>query len=72
MRLFLFLTLQKLKYPISVFFIVVNEFCERFSYYGMRSKAIIWLFLIWFDLTVVVLTNTQLHWNADGVIDFIP
>lgn len=29
---------QKLKYPTSVFFIIVNEFCERFSYYGMKSK----------------------------------
>lgn len=25
-------------YPLSIFFIVVNEFCERFSYYGMRGK----------------------------------
>lgn len=32
--------LQKLcgsNYPLSVAFIVVNEFCERFSYYGMRG-----------------------------------
>lgn len=29
--------LQKLKYPRSIFFIISNEFCERFSYYGMRS-----------------------------------
>ncbi|XP_001603652.2 peptide transporter family 1 [Nasonia vitripennis] len=28
---------QKLKYPKSVFFIICNEFCERFSYYGMRT-----------------------------------
>ncbi|XP_014236153.1 peptide transporter family 1 [Trichogramma pretiosum] len=27
----------KLKYPKSVFFIVSNEFCERFAYYGMRT-----------------------------------
>ncbi|KAF7274005.1 hypothetical protein GWI33_013306, partial [Rhynchophorus ferrugineus] len=27
---------KKLPYPKSVFFIVSNEFCERFSYYGMR------------------------------------
>lgn len=26
------------KFPKSVFFIIGNEFCERFSYYGMRSK----------------------------------
>lgn len=32
--------LQKLPYPKSVFFIVSNEFCERFSFYGMRSKYI--------------------------------
>lgn len=25
-------------YPLSIFFIVVNEFCERFSYYGMRGN----------------------------------
>uniref|UniRef100_A0A8C2UEE9 Solute carrier family 15 member 2 n=1 Tax=Coturnix japonica TaxID=93934 RepID=A0A8C2UEE9_COTJA len=24
-------------YPLSIAFIVVNEFCERFSYYGMRG-----------------------------------
>ncbi|CAB0040183.1 unnamed protein product [Trichogramma brassicae] len=29
--------LRKLKYPKSVFFIVSNEFCERFAYYGMRT-----------------------------------
>uniref|UniRef100_A0A8C7K8Y5 Solute carrier family 15 member 1a n=1 Tax=Oncorhynchus kisutch TaxID=8019 RepID=A0A8C7K8Y5_ONCKI len=27
-------------YPLSIFFIVVNEFCERFSYYGMRGEPI--------------------------------
>lgn len=30
---------EKIPYPKSVFFIVVNEFCERFNYYGMRSKC---------------------------------
>lgn len=28
-------------YPLSIFFIVVNEFCERFSYYGMRGENIL-------------------------------
>lgn len=28
-----------LKYPRSIPFIVLNEFCERFNYYGMRSKT---------------------------------
>ncbi|XP_047496619.1 solute carrier family 15 member 2-like isoform X2 [Penaeus chinensis] len=34
---------KKLGYPKSVFFIIGNEFCERFSYYGM--KAILTLYL---------------------------
>lgn len=29
---------EKLKYPRSIPFIVSNEFCERFNYYGMRSE----------------------------------
>ncbi|XP_041822638.1 solute carrier family 15 member 1b [Chelmon rostratus] len=38
-------------YPISIFFIVVNEFCERFSYYGMRAVLVLYLtyFLKWSD-----------------------
>lgn len=36
-------TEKKIPYPRSVFFIVGNEFCERFSYYGM--KAILPLYL---------------------------
>lgn len=35
---------KSLKYPKSVFFIIGNEFCERFSYYGMRT--ILSLFMI--------------------------
>ncbi|KAJ4436486.1 hypothetical protein ANN_16517 [Periplaneta americana] len=34
---------QKPKYPKSVFFIITNEFCERFSYYGMRTILAIYL-----------------------------
>ncbi|KAM9851239.1 solute carrier family 15 member 1-like [Aulostomus maculatus] len=38
-------------YPISIFFIVVNEFCERFSYYGMRAVLVLYFkyFLSWSD-----------------------
>ncbi|XP_048388619.2 solute carrier family 15 member 1-like [Stegostoma tigrinum] len=38
-----------LGFPISIFFIVVNEFCERFSYYGMRAVLVLYLryFLRW-------------------------
>ncbi|KAL4824278.1 hypothetical protein H8958_017856 [Nasalis larvatus] len=39
-------------YPLSIAFIVVNEFCERFSYYGM--KAVLILYFLYF-----------LHWNED-------
>lgn len=31
------------KYPKSVFFILGNEFCERFSFYGMRAVLILYL-----------------------------
>ena len=33
-----FFIIQKLPYPKSILFIVGNEFCERFSYYGMKGK----------------------------------
>uniref|UniRef100_A0A671XTK6 Solute carrier family 15 member 2 n=1 Tax=Sparus aurata TaxID=8175 RepID=A0A671XTK6_SPAAU len=39
-------------YPLSICFIVVNEFCERFSYYGM--KALLTLYFL-----------TYLHWDKD-------
>lgn len=29
---------ETLPYPKQIIFIIGNEFCERFSYYGMRSK----------------------------------
>uniref|UniRef100_A0A3Q0SWS7 Solute carrier family 15 member 1 n=1 Tax=Amphilophus citrinellus TaxID=61819 RepID=A0A3Q0SWS7_AMPCI len=36
-------------YPLSIFFIIVNEFCERFSYYGMRTVLVLYFkyFLLW-------------------------
>ncbi|XP_059826468.1 solute carrier family 15 member 1-like isoform X1 [Hypanus sabinus] len=41
--------LNILGYPISICFIVVNEFCERFSYYGMRAVLVLYFryFLRW-------------------------
>uniref|UniRef100_A0A671XJS1 Solute carrier family 15 member 1 n=1 Tax=Sparus aurata TaxID=8175 RepID=A0A671XJS1_SPAAU len=43
------LIIKVLGYPISIFFIVVNEFCERFSYYGMRAVLVLYFkyFLRW-------------------------
>lgn len=34
---------KKKPFPKSVFFIVGNEFCERFSYYGMRTVLTLYL-----------------------------
>ena len=34
---------QKLPYPKSVFFIIGNEFCERFSFYGMVAVLSLYL-----------------------------
>ena len=33
-----FVIFQRLPYPKSIGFIVGNEFCERFSFYGMKGK----------------------------------
>ena len=33
---------EKIPYPKSIPFILTTEFCERFSYYGMRGSKI-WL-----------------------------
>ena len=32
-----------LGYPISIPFIIANEFCERFSYYGMMGESLFFL-----------------------------
>nr|BAM67012.1 peptide transporter 1 [Anguilla japonica] len=47
-------------YPISIFFIVVNEFCERFSYYGMRAVLVLYFryFLRWDDDTATSIYHT--------------
>jgi len=34
---------KKLPYPKSVFFIISNEFCERFNFYGMRTILALYL-----------------------------
>ncbi|GCC30551.1 hypothetical protein chiPu_0009002 [Chiloscyllium punctatum] len=38
-------------YPLSILFVVVNEFCERFSYYGMKAILTLYFtnFLYWDD-----------------------
>jgi solute carrier family 15 oligopeptide transporter 1 len=34
---------KQYKYPFQIFFIVINEFCERFNYYGMRTILALYL-----------------------------
>lgn len=34
---------QKNEYPKTVFLIILNEFCERFSYYGIRTVLFLYL-----------------------------
>ncbi|KAM4046595.1 solute carrier family 15 member 1 [Anomaloglossus baeobatrachus] len=47
-------------YPLSIFFIVINEFCERFSYYGMRAVLVLYFkyFLRWDDNLSTVVYHT--------------
>merc|ERR1712241_1442921 len=33
---------KKRPYPKSLFFIIGNEFCERFSYYGMKAILVLY------------------------------
>ncbi|GAB1299190.1 Solute carrier family 15 member 1 [Apodemus speciosus] len=49
-----------LGYPLSIFFIVVNEFCERFSYYGMRALLVLYFrnFLGWDDDLATAIYHT--------------
>eukprot|EP00042_Codosiga_hollandica_P043993 m.426273 g.426273 ORF g.426273 m.426273 type:complete len:776 (+) comp56687_c0_seq2:1172-3499(+) len=44
------------QYPISVAFIVAQEFCERFSYYGMKTILAFYFthYYMWSDNTAVV------------------
>ncbi|NWQ68006.1 S15A1 protein, partial [Neopipo cinnamomea] len=47
-------------FPLSIFFIVINEFCERFSYYGMRAVLILYFkyFLHWDDNLATAIYHT--------------
>ncbi|KAL7030430.1 hypothetical protein ACKWTF_006656 [Chironomus riparius] len=52
--------ISKPKYPFSVFFIISNEFCERFNYYGMRTILSIYLTqkLLYSDDTATMLYHS--------------
>lgn len=48
---------KKYPYPKSIFFIISNEFCERFMYYGMRTVLVLYLTrkLFWDDDTATII-----------------
>ncbi|NXB45535.1 S15A1 protein, partial [Leucopsar rothschildi] len=47
-------------FPLSIFFIVINEFCERFSYYGMKAVLTLYFtrFLRWEDNFATAIYHT--------------
>ncbi|NXT68026.1 S15A1 protein, partial [Chaetops frenatus] len=49
-------------FPLSIFFIVINEFCERFSYYGMKAVLTLYFtrFLHWDDNLATAIYHTFL------------
>ncbi|NXM57913.1 S15A1 protein, partial [Illadopsis cleaveri] len=49
-----------LGFPVSIFFIVINEFCERFSYYGMKAVLTLYFtrFLHWDDNFATAIYHT--------------
>ncbi|XP_051841326.1 solute carrier family 15 member 2 [Antechinus flavipes] len=56
-------------YPLSIVFIVTNEFCERFSYYGM--KAVLTLYFLYF-LRWSEDTATSVYHAFSGLCYFTP
>jgi len=50
----------KLKYPRAIPFIISNEFCERFNFYGMKAILVLYLTrkLLYDDDTATVLYHT--------------
>lgn len=51
---------EKLKYPRSIPFIISNEFCERFNFYGMKTILVLYLTrkLFYDDDTATILYHT--------------
>uniref|UniRef100_A0A8C5WHS3 Solute carrier family 15 member 2 n=1 Tax=Leptobrachium leishanense TaxID=445787 RepID=A0A8C5WHS3_9ANUR len=56
-------------YPLSILFIVVNEFCERFSYYGMKAVLTLYFtnYLHWDDNL-----STTVYHAFSGLCYFTP
>jgi solute carrier family 15 (oligopeptide transporter), member 1 len=51
---------EKMKYPRAIPFIISNEFCERFNFYGMKTILVLYLTrkLLYDDDTATVLYHT--------------
>ncbi|XP_078083990.1 solute carrier family 15 member 2 [Mustelus asterias] len=56
-------------YPLSILFVVVNEFCERFSFYGMKAVLTLYFtsFLHWDDNL-----STAIYHAFSGLAYFTP
>nr|APX43179.1 solute carrier family 15 member 2 [Sphyrna tiburo] len=56
-------------YPLSILFVVVNEFCERFSFYGMKAILTLYFtnFLHWDDNL-----STAIYHAFSGLAYFTP
>uniref|UniRef100_V9KDK8 Solute carrier family 15 member 2 n=1 Tax=Callorhinchus milii TaxID=7868 RepID=V9KDK8_CALMI len=57
------------KYPLSIGFVIVNEFCERFSFYGMKAILTLYFtsFLHWDDNL-----STAIYHAFTGLAYFTP
>lgn len=60
---------RKGEYPMSVFFIIGNEFCERFSFYGMKTILILYLTL---QLKIEANTSTAIYHTFTMLCYFTP
>lgn len=62
-------TIEDTPYPYYVFFILGNEFCERYAYYGMRSILVIYLtYFLGYDKD----TSTVIYHTFAALCYFFP
>uniref|UniRef100_A0A8C4N9Z6 Uncharacterized protein n=1 Tax=Eptatretus burgeri TaxID=7764 RepID=A0A8C4N9Z6_EPTBU len=67
-------------YPLSIVFVVVTEFCERFSFYGMKALHDIHCILFfcslslrcWFNRTIIYLSIVYVIGHVVKTIGAVP
>lgn len=55
---------KRARYPRSIFFIISNEFCERFNYYGMRGDFVTFKLSNFRDFNFEASSNSSDLFNA--------